>query len=399
MTAPQPPAVRDHLVHGMGVDPVEADWPPLTLAEVDALLRRYPELGGAARLVWHSPRPLSAAALVESAQGPTVFVKRHHLAVRTPESLIEEHRFIDHLRAHGCGDGADGGAAAAVAVVAVYRDASGSSAVRGPQLGTGPWTYEVHTRGRGRDDYQDAISWSPFTRLEHAESAGRALARLHLAARGYQAPPRAPQPLSGALTVFGAADPVAQVERWAAARPPLAAALEGRTWRRALERRHLPYHERLFPLLSGLEPLWTHNDLHASNLLWSGGEVSCVIDFGLADRSYAVHDLATAIERNAVEWLELASKGSRAVHQDAALALVAGYESVRPLLPAERSALPDLLPLCHADLALSEMDYFHGVTRNPHNTDLAYRYLVDHTAWFDTPPGRDLLTALAAGPR
>jgi Ser/Thr protein kinase RdoA (MazF antagonist) len=386
VTVPHLAPDHGHVVHGMGIEPVAADWPPLSPGEADALLRRYPDLGGAAKLVWHSPRPLSVAALVKSVRGGTVFVKRHHVSVRTVGSLAEEHRFIEHLSARSSDVG--------VGVVEVYRDRSGASAVSGSLLGTGPWTYEVHTVGSGDDDYQDAISWSPFTRVEHAEAAGRALARLHEAARGYAAAPRAAQPLSGGLSVFGAADPVRRVERWAADRPPLAAALAERPWRDDLERLHLPYHERLFPLLGRLEPLWTHNDFHASNLLWRGGEVSCVIDFGLADRAYAVHDLATAIERNAVEWLELDTKGVRAVHEDAALALVAGYESVRALSPAERRALPDLLPLCHADLALSEIDYFHGVTRNPANTELAYRYLVEHTAWFATLEGTRLLAAL-----
>jgi Ser/Thr protein kinase RdoA (MazF antagonist) len=374
-----------HLVHGMGINPVAADWPPLSLAEADTLLRRFPGLGGGAvRLLWHSPRPLSAAALVETVAGSAVFVKRHHVAVRTVAGLLEEHRFISHLRAHGG------------SVVEVHRDQDGASGVAGTAIGTGPWTYEVHSVGAGEDSYQDAISWSPFTQLEHAAAAGRALARLHLAARGYPAAPRIPQPLLGGLRVFGAVDPIARVEQWTRVRAPLAAALADRPWQRDLERLHLPFHARLLPLLSDLEPLWTHNDFHASNLLWRHGEVSCVIDFGLADQTFAVHDLAVAIERNTVEWLELAAKGDRAVHIDAALALISGYESVRPLSAAERRALPELLPLCHADLALSEIDYFHGVTRNPENTELAYRYLVDHTAWFTTPAAAPLLAALCS---
>ena len=34
-------------------------------------------------------------------------------------------------------------------------------------------------------------------------------------------------------------------------------------------------------------------------------QATAVIDFGLADRTNAVHDLAHAIERNIVEWLAL----------------------------------------------------------------------------------------------
>ena len=70
-----------------------------------------------------------------------------------------------------------------------------------------------------------------------------------------------------------------------------------------------PFHAELLPLLPSLKPLWTHNDLHASNLLWSDASddahAVAMIDFGLADRTNAVHDLAHAIERNIVEWLDL----------------------------------------------------------------------------------------------
>jgi len=368
-----------HLVHGMGTEAVAPDWPPLTVAEADAALRRYPEAAGARRLLWLSPRPLSAAALVETARGGAVFVKRHHGSVRSAAWLREEHGFLAHLRRNG------------TAVVRVLTDEAGDTAPVG-----GEWTYEVHSVGEGDDLYRDAISWSPFTGLGHARAAGRALAELHEAARGYDAPPRAPQPLIAGFSVFAADDPFDALERYAAARPALAAELADRPWRADLDRWHLPFHRRLRPHLAALEPLWTHNDLHASNLLWRRGRVSTVLDFGLADRACAVHDLATAIERNAVEWLELDARGRAAVHVDAARALVEGYQEIRKLTAAERAALPDLLALCHADYALSEIEYFRGVTGSPQNTELAYRYLVDHTAWFAGPAGAEFLDGLRA---
>lgn len=369
-----------HLVHGMGTENVAPDWPALTGAETDTLLRRYPEAGGAARLLWLSPRPLSAAGVVETVRGGTVFVKRHHRSVRTVGGLLEEHGFLAHLRQRGA------------PVVRVLADAAGRTAVA-----DGEWTYELHTLGDGEDLYQDAISWSPFADLAHARAAGRALAALHQAAEGYDAPHRAPQPLVAGFSVFAAPDPFAAVEQYAADRPAVAAQLAGRAWRADLERWHLPFHEHLRPHLADIEPLWTHNDLHASNLLWSGGEraeVATILDFGLADRAYAIHDLATAIERNAVEWLALEAKGPDAVHADAAVALVEGYLEIRKLTDAERVALPDLLALSHTDYALSELDYFGGVTRSPSNAELAYRYLIDHTAWFAGPVGGALLDRL-----
>ena len=92
--------------------------------------------------------------------------------------------------------------------------------------------------------------------------------------------------------------------------------------------------------------------------------------------------------------MALDEKGAGAVHAEAALDLIRGYRQVRELNAAELAALPELLPLCHADYALSEIDYFRGVTGSAANTELAYRYLVDHTAWFAGPVGSALLDAI-----
>jgi Ser/Thr protein kinase RdoA (MazF antagonist) len=357
------------LAHGLGTVPVAPDWPPLTDAEVGEVLG-----GGPVQVLWRSPRPLSAAALVERER--LLFVKRHHVSVRTPEGLAEEHAFLNHLREHG---------APVVEVLSLTR--------------LGDWVYEVHTAGTGTDLYQDALSWSPFTSTAHAGAAGAALARLHLAARGYRAPHRRVQPLVASFTVFASADPVAELERYVSQRPALAAALDGRPWRTDTERVHLPLHRRLAPLLDDLEPLWTHNDWHASNLLWATDgpatevSVSTVLDFGLSDRTTAVHDLATAIERNIVQWLDLPG-GTVRVQLDHLDALLAGYTSVRPLTAAETAALPELLPLVHAEFALSELDYFHGVIGSADSSRLAYDYYLGHAEWFSTPDGQGLLEHL-----
>ncbi|WP_225825685.1 phosphotransferase enzyme family protein [Streptomyces naphthomycinicus] len=360
-----------HLAHGLGTDPVAPDWPPLTDAEVTAVV-------GPARVVWRSPRPLSAAAVAER-NGRRLFVKRHHVRVRSAEGLAEEHAFLRHLRGRG---------APVVEVLDAVR--------------RGVWTYEVHSAGTGTDLYRDALSWSPFRSPGHARAAGAALARLHRAAEGFDAPRRRAQPLVASFTVFAAAgDPSPRLDRYVAERPALRRALAGYPWRADTRRVLLPLHERLAPHLAGLEPLWTHNDWHASNLLWDAdGDVATVLDFGMSDRTTAVHDLATAIERNAVQWLEPGFP----VRTADALALLDGYRSVRPLSPAESAALPELLPLVHAEFALSEMGYFHGVTRSPENTRLAYAYYVGHAEWFTGARGRGLLDRLrercaAAPPR
>ena len=146
--------------------------------------------------------------------------------------------------------------------------------------------------------------------------------------------------------------------------------------------------------------MWAHNDWHVSNLLWryngSGMVVDTVFDFGLASPTSALFDLATAIERNAVAWLAL-ERGGQAVHAESALALLAGYRHVRPLSAAQVHLMADLLPVVHLDFALSEVEYFHGITGSSANAELAYRgFLLGHADWFRTREGGQLLAALHA---
>jgi len=55
------------------------------------------------------------------------------------------------------------------------------------------------------------------------------------------------------------------------------------------------------------------------------------------------------------------------------------------------------LPLVHLDFALSEVEYFHGITRSLANADVAYGvFLLGHAQWFSTAPGQALLQALRA---
>ena len=78
-----------------------------------------------------------------------------------------------------------------------------------------------------------------------------------------------------------------------------------------------------------------------------------MIDFGLADRTTAVYDMAQAIERNMVEWLVLMRDPDHPedvpMHLDHLSALLDGYEAVRPLSTGEAAALAPMTALCHED--------------------------------------------------
>jgi len=369
-----------HLAHGLAGDSTPPDWPPLAAGEVATLLHGYPALGTPARLDWHSPRPLSAACLVETGHA-TVFVKRHHCSVRSAATLAEEHRFIAHLRDRG------------MPIPALLRDEEGRTAVA-----IGDWVYEVHERAAGIDLYREAISWEPLPDLEHARRAGRMLAALHDAAADYRAPQRDTHVLVARSELVAAPDPVAALRGQLPQRPGLADYLRGRDWQRDFAELLAPWHAAAQPRLARQARLWTHGDWHVSNLCWSDGgsdaRISAVLDFGLAAANFALFDLATAIERNAIAWLAL-DTGLDAAHPDVARALIEGYRRQRPLEATDLDLLADLLPLVHVDFALSEVEYFHAITHSRANADVAYdTFLRGHAAWFGTPAGQSLLQAI-----
>ncbi|WP_414611352.1 phosphotransferase enzyme family protein [Stenotrophomonas pavanii] len=367
-----------HRVQGLNNDEVAADWPPISAADIAWLRQRYPQLDSGSHARWHSPRPLSAAAIVSGANG-AVFVKRHHHSVRSATCLEEEHHFIAHL------------AAAGVPVVQVLPAADGRTAVE-----HGEWTFELHAVGAGDDLYRDAVSWSLLTDVTQAREAGRALAQLHRAAASYHAPQRSTHLLVARDDLIRADDPIAAIKAGLHERSGLARYLARIPWEAQLQRDVLPWHAGLAERLRAEPRLWAHNDWHVSNLLWRDGQVSTVLDFGLASPTSALFDLATAIERNAVAWLEL-ERGSEAVRLDIALALLEGYRQVLPLSAARVHLLADLLPMVHFDFALSEVEYFEGITGSTANADVAWQpFMLGHPAWFHTAPGQALLQALHA---
>jgi Ser/Thr protein kinase RdoA (MazF antagonist) len=369
--------------HGMDKTRVKPDWPALSLAEVRVLLAKFPACGDVIEILFESPRPFSAASVVATTKG-CVFIKRQARMVRDREGLLEEHRFMKHLLERGA------------PVPQVIADANGETAIE-----LGDWTYEVHEVPAGIDIYEDSLSWTPFRSTAHAHSAGIALARLHLASEGFNAPRRKPRPLVASFTIFADENPQVVMERYIAARPALAGnALVHERCNETLELL-APFYAELKPLLPSLKLLWTHNDLHASNLLWSDSgddaHALAIIDFGLADRTNAVHDLAQAIERNIVEWLELkpSKRQEVPVHFDHLRALLDGYQSLRPLREEESAALAPMTALCHAEFALTEADYFLRVLHSENNARVCMEdYLIGHARWFRSSGGKMLLDAI-----
>ncbi|GAD87007.1 phosphotransferase enzyme family protein [Nocardia asteroides] len=352
-----------HHVFGMGDAPAAAPtWPPPTETEIAAAVaatRGGPELVG---IEWRSARPLSATVGARLSDGAMVVVKRVPSRLRDLAALAEEHRFMTYLRDRG------------VPIPEVR-------AVSGEPAGRAGFVYEVQRAGVGVDRYRSDFSWSPYRDTADAAAAGAMLAQLHVAAAGFDAPARPARPLVASLHGSG---PWQVVEWHRARRPAVARFLDDRDWRADLPDPRVD--------LSGVDPLWTHGDWHPTNLLWTGNTVTSVFDFGLADRTTAVFDLATAVERAVVDWVSLRDGGPAHVRADQVRALVEGYRAVRPLPAAEQRALAEILPVVHLGYELSEIDYFLTVSGEPRNAEIAYQdWLLGHLTWFHTADGRAVL--------
>jgi Ser/Thr protein kinase RdoA (MazF antagonist) len=367
----------------MGLDLAEPDWAPLSNEEAGAVLAAYRPGSVGATVLWRSPRPMSAAGLVRAGDAGTFFIKRQHRSVRSAAQLRVEHAFAAHLRSAG------------QPVPAVLPLPAGGTVLR-----RGDYRYEVTEVAGGVDVYRDAVSWSPYLTVGHAHAAGAALARLHLAAASFACPARPPAALMDSCSVTCSPDPLAAVERLVAAGGGLGGYLRGRPWREDLARWVLPL---ITPAMRALPPQWGHGDWHPSNLTWTcaapSAQVAGILDLGLANRTCAVHDLAVAIERSIVAWLDLAETGragtGRVRTDIAALdALLAGYQAVRPLSEPEQAALPLALPVAHVEYALSEIEYFAGIVHSARNAGLAYDYLIGHARWFTSQDGKALLAHL-----
>ncbi|MEV0332456.1 phosphotransferase [Nocardia sp. NPDC050717] len=356
-------------VFGMGDEPTAVPtWPALTEDEIVRAIAATWGGPGPAEIEWRSARPLSSTVGVRLTDGARVVVKRLPVRLRDPAALAEEHRFMAHLRTRG-------NPVPEVRAAVGDRDAGGEMC-----CGPARFVYEVQRAGVGEDRYRADFSWSPYRDTRDAAGAGAMLARLHVAAQGFDAPARPARPLVAGLHGDSA---VSAFEWQLARRPALARFLADRDWRAEIPDLRVD--------LTGVTPLWTHGDWHPTNLLWDGAEVTTVFDFGLADRTTAVFDLATAVERTAVDWVSLRDGGAAHVREDQVGALFAGYRSVRPLDRAEQAALADLLPLVHLGYELSEIDYFLAVAGQPRNAEIAYQdWLLGHLAWFRTPTGHSL---------
>jgi homoserine kinase type II len=175
--------------------------------------------------------------------------------------------------------------------------------------------------------FVSVFAWCPGRHLApaevtpaHAAELGRALARLHLA--GDAIPPARRRESRYAFAALGERlDRIAAAARADAALAEVVATL-------ADERAVLT---AAAPARAAATAGVIHGDLFRDNVLWEAGRITAVLDFEQASAGSFAYDLAVCL--NDWCWVD----GPVA---NLATALVAGYQDVRALAPAEVIALP-----------------------------------------------------------
>ena len=152
-----------------------------------------------------------------------------------------------------------------------------------------------------------------------AESTGRALGEMHVAARGFTGTRRNSLDLAGWHDL---------ADKCGAHLDEIAPGLAARV------RDELAFLDAHWP--AGLEQGIIHADLFPDNVLMRGDEVGGLIDFYFSCTDIQAYDLAIAHGA----WGFSADGG--AYHPDVAAALARGYAAVHPLTDGERAAFPTM---------------------------------------------------------
>ena len=377
--------ITPNLGHGMGSDWENKDWLHITVPELHHLQPYYPCLQGSVQILWCSPRPFSSAVLVEVMQalastGQTnfhsYFIKRSHRSFRRAQDILQEHAVLQHLASKN------------IPVATLISSNCGQTA-----LELGDWTYEVYEKAAGFDLYVDQQSWTPFFYTEHAAKVGSLLAKLHTAMQDFpELHGRSTRYLVSNQQLLESENIVTAIQQRIDNSPELNRYFADKNLDAVFLERIFQTHRKIKHVLQQATKIWTHNDLHASNLFWStqsaDANITAVIDFGLSDRNSALYDLAITIERNFIDWLALEHTSQISIDEAGLSAFLQAY-CAEIHSQQDFSILPELLKIVHLDFAFSELEYFVGITQNLKHADAAYYdWIVGHVNWFFTEQGQ-----------
>jgi len=380
--------IINDLGHGMGNAWENKDWAHISDLALQRLQADYPVLSGDIKILWRSPRPFSSAVLIqvkrkaETADRPQYLIKRSHHSFRQVTDILQEHAFLQHL------------ASKAIPVATLVTSKQNMTAIE-----LDGWSYEVYEKAQGLDLYADQQSWKPFFYPEHAAKTGALLAKLHMATQDYAEPRgRSAHYLVSNQNFLESNNIVTAIQQRIQSSPSLTHYFKNKVLEQSFLEQISKIHQAIQPTLKNAKKIWTHNDLHASNLFWSAAsaqaDITAVIDFGLCDRNSALYDLAITIERNFIDWLELEHTAEIGIDEPGLTAFLNAYFK-HPHPQEDFSILPELLQIVHLDFAFSELEYFLEITQNQTHADAAYDdWIIGHVDWFLSKQGQQFTQML-----
>jgi len=358
---------------------VDRFWPEISEQELRTVFSAYSKLGEFRKIRFQSSRPLSAACIVDTTKG-SFFVKRNSISIRSKQDWEYEHRMIESLDKD----------LISFEIPEICKTLDGETVY---QLGES--LYEVQTTGIGKDIYRTAHTWSPLQSVDHAREIGRSLADLHNAIQksGFKET-RNPPYQKARFEIFYAEDPALFLESYLH-RIPNFETLQGsegfaekvlNVYREFFTK---PEEERSIPIQV------THSDPQASNFFWEDGKAVCLIDFHLANCNNYLYDLAVAVDRNCIYWLDLLAGKREAYSLEGALAILEEYarrsEEKSQTLPGKNLFFKALV-LHRLEFALDLLNYYlnieHSVFKAQWCIDV---YILAHGKWFVEREGRKFL--------
>jgi Ser/Thr protein kinase RdoA (MazF antagonist) len=374
---------------------------PISEAEAREVLERYPEAGSFLQLgrapdgsSSESPVVAGRVRTIVETQRSSYYLTRRTAAVSARGTLRWRHRVGSHLRGKG------------LQVPLAAASAEGDTVVEREG-----YLYELLERPSGDTPYASTGCWIPFSRRDHARSAGEALARFHHEVRDFGLSGQRSAASPGPGAAFGDAaaaldvprarfelasgpDLISTLERRIASSQTLTRFFSGIRWKQEAARLYLGFHGELRRYLPSVSPWITHGDWRAGTLLFEHERVVGMDDLAAVDVSFRMYDLAVALDRNGILWREILDGEPNGVRFDVVEELLRGYSALLPLTMVEAQLLAALLPIHQLDLAISLIEL--SATAEPQGSRLArwaYEvYLRDHARHFLTPAGQRMLT-------
>ena len=365
-----------------GLDVVKPYLEPISPDEIRSLLNLYSQTGNFREILSVSQRPYSCGTLFKTDRGE-FFVKKRPGAFRDKEDLEQEHSLIRHLLKKG------------IKTPDVLSNINSQTITA-----RNSFLYELFENADGDDLYREYHSWMPFKSVNHAFNAGKALAGFHLALEDFSEDfgfwkEKKNKIMAARFDLAKSADMAGAIEEEISRRPSLKNFFNEKPWKKELAAAFYPYYQEVHSLLPGIEEWTTHGDWHANNLFFRDSCITSVIDFHLTERTFRMYDLAVAIDRNAILWLQILEGKKDRVRYDILEAILNGYNDTFPLKPLDKKILPSLLPIHQLDLAMSNMDYYLKVEKNRERAAWCYEiYILAHVRHFKSRWGKELLKLL-----